>query len=95
MFPGYPVGCQWTLGLDPEKKPEQGFMIATCGNTLVLHGHDGSQIPIYNTKAWVVKGASRGTCYAVFDFTERFLEARYYMGTHSRRVMCGTMRVVK
>ena len=66
------------LGFAPEKEPEQGFTIATCGNALVLHGHDGTQIPAYNTQPLVKYGASRGTYYAAVDFTERFLGARYY-----------------
>ena len=67
------------LGFDPAKEPEQGFTIRTCGKTLVIHGHDGSQIPSYNAREWERRGPSRGTYYGAVDFTERFLGARYYL----------------
>ena len=69
------------LGIDVMALPEQGFVIRTFGNGVVIAGRDSHLIPGYNRHPLDKLPRYSATNSAVLDFTERFLGVRYYFIT--------------
>ena len=66
------------MGIDFRRIPDQGFVIRTFPQGLVIVGNDTILDPEYNRRPLERNGAGKGTMYGALDFAERFLGVRYY-----------------
>ena len=66
------------MGIDPFRTAEEGFLVKTFPEGIVIAGYDGSMLPGYYKKFDRPGVACNGTLYGVYDFMERFLGMRFY-----------------
>lgn len=85
--------------IDAQKLPDDGFVVSTCPNGIVIAGNDSSLREGFNSELLDRRGSSRGTMYGANDFAERFLGVRYYFpgeyGTYAPKLRSLTVNNVK